>query len=40
VGRISSSSGKYGESIRRHSPPLRTAVAVVCQRRLVTTTTS
>src|SRR3712207_2025853 len=36
---MSSSSGKYGESTSRHSSPRRIAVAVVCQRRLVTTTT-
>ena len=40
VGSSSSSSGKYGESIRTASPPRRIAVAVVCQIRLVTTSAS
>jgi hypothetical protein len=40
MGSSSSSSGKYGESIRNASDPERSAVAVVCQSLLVTTMAS
>src|SRR3954447_20075720 len=39
-GSISSSSGKYGESISIASPPARSATAFVCQRALVITSAS
>ena len=39
-GSASSSSGKYGESISIASSPARSAVAVVCHIRLVTTSAS
>src|SRR3954468_573834 len=40
AGRISSSSGRTGESMQKASSPERTSVAVVCQKREVTTMTS
>ena len=40
AGRISSSSGRTGESMTKPSSPLRTIVHVVCQTRLVATSTS
>ena len=40
LGTASSSSGYTGESITKPSSPARTAVHVVCQKRLITTITS
>jgi hypothetical protein len=40
LGSSSSSSGKYGESISIASPPARSAIALHCQNRLVTTIAS